>query len=112
MLEEMSETERLLEEISGKLDRVLRLLAINSVREISTEQGKIESLDLIGFRPSEIAMLLNKSQDNINVQLSLIQKKKSKAMKIDTTEGAQSENVKSDSNKLSAAQEGDKKIEQ
>jgi len=72
----MSQTDKLLAEISEKLDKMLRLLAIDAVKGITKEQEKIELLDSLGFRPIEIAKLLNKSPDNINVQLNIIRKKK------------------------------------
>lgn len=65
-----------LTEISGKLDRILKLLAIDAVKGYSTEKEKIELLDSLGFRPLEIARFLNKSPDNVSVQLNIIRKKK------------------------------------
>lgn len=58
------------------MDKMLRLLALDAVKGITTEQEKIELLDSLGFRPIEIAGLLNKTPDNINVQLNIIRKKK------------------------------------
>ncbi|MEM3429405.1 MAG: hypothetical protein QXN20_00700 [Candidatus Bathyarchaeia archaeon] len=72
----MSEMEELLKEISGKLDKILRLLVLDAMRGIEREQGKIELLDSLGFRPVEIARLLNKSQENIRVQLSIVREKR------------------------------------
>lgn len=77
----MSQTDKLLAEISEKMDKMLRLLAIEAVKGIAGEQGKIELLDSLGFRPVEIAKLLNKSPDNVNVQLNIIRKKKAKPTK-------------------------------
>jgi hypothetical protein len=74
----MSQTNDFLNEISGKLDKILKLLAIDAVKGCSAEQEKIELLDSLGFRPVEIAKFLNKSQENVNVQLGLIRKKKEK----------------------------------
>jgi hypothetical protein len=85
----MSQTDKLLTEISEKMDKMLRLLAIGTVKGIEKEQDKIELLDSLGFRPVEIAKLLNKSQDNINVQLSKIKKKKEPEAKPKATEPAQ-----------------------
>ena len=52
------QTNDLLEEISEKLDKVLKLLAIDAVKGYEKEQQKIEILDSIGFKPSEIAKML------------------------------------------------------
>ena len=72
-------SEKSLEEISGKLDKILKLLAVNTVKGLEKDQEKIELLDQLGFRPVEIAVFLGKSPDNINVQLSLLRKKKGKS---------------------------------
>jgi hypothetical protein len=88
----MSQTNDLLNEISGKLDKILKLLAIDAVKGCSTEQEKIELLDSLGFRPVEIAKFLNKSPENVSVQLGIIRKKKEKtpkpAMKPETEKAA------------------------
>jgi hypothetical protein len=71
-----SPTNNLLVEISSKLDKVLKLLAIDAVKDFEKEQQKIELLDSIGFKPSEIAKFLNKSPENVSVVLGSIRKKK------------------------------------
>lgn len=75
----MSQTNDLLVEISTKLDKVLRLLALDVVKGYEKELEKIELLDSLGFRPIEIAQFLNKSQDNVNNRLNEIRKKREKA---------------------------------
>lgn len=77
----MTTTDDLLKEISGKLDKMLKLLAADTIRGYGKEQEKIELLDSLGFRPVEIAKFLNKSPDNVSVQLNLIRKKKEKSAK-------------------------------
>lgn len=74
----------LLTEISGKLDKILKLLALDTVKGLPTEQEKIELLDSLGFRPSEIAKFLNKSPVNVSVQLNIILRKKEKIPKAPT----------------------------
>ena len=80
-VKQMSQTNDLLSDISGKLDKMLRLLALDAVKNCKMEQEKIELLDSLGFRPIEIGKLLNKSADNVSVQLSLIRRKKEKTSK-------------------------------
>jgi DNA-binding NarL/FixJ family response regulator len=87
----MSQTDKLLTEISEKMDKVLRLLAMETVKGVTAEQGKIELLDSLGFRPIEIAKLLNKSPDNVSVQLNVIRKKREKAAKTQAIEKAGAE---------------------
>jgi hypothetical protein len=75
-MSKLPQTNNLLEEISGKLDKVLKLLAIDAVKGFEKEQQKIELLDSIGFKPSEIAKMLNKSPENVSVVLGSMRKKK------------------------------------
>ncbi|MCW4004570.1 MAG: hypothetical protein NWE95_11735 [Candidatus Bathyarchaeota archaeon] len=77
----MTATDSVLEEISGKLDKIAKLLAASTIKDYGTEQEKIELLDSMGFTSTEIAKLLNKSIQNVCVQLNLISKKKEKAEK-------------------------------
>ncbi len=74
----MGEINKPLSEISKKLDNIQRLLALIAVKDLDTEQNKIELLDRLGFKPIEIAVFLGKSPDNISVQLNIIRKKKEK----------------------------------
>lgn len=76
MSKQPPQTNELLAEISSKLDKVLKLLAIGAVKDFEKEQQKIELLDSIGFKPSEIAKFLNKSPENVSVVLGSIRKKK------------------------------------
>jgi|GEM_PF-488360 len=99
----MSQTDKLLEEISKKMDTLLRLQALEAVKGIASEQGKIELLDSLGFRPKEIATLLNKTSKNINVQLSQLRKKKA-GKKAKTPEQMQTTNDKRGSEDDSVAQ--------
>lgn len=70
------QTNDLLVDISSKLDKVLKLLAIGAVKDFEKEQQKIELLDSLGFKPSEIAKFLNKSPENVSVVLGSIRKRK------------------------------------
>ncbi len=74
-------TEDLLKEISTKLDKILKLLSVDVIKDYSTEKEKIELLDSLGFRPIEIAKLLNKSPENVSVQLGSLRKKKNEGFK-------------------------------
>jgi hypothetical protein len=66
----MGETEKLLKDISDKLDLLARLVAADVVKQATSEQEKIDALSSMQFRPVEIAKFLNKSPDNISVQLN------------------------------------------
>ncbi len=59
-----------------KLNKMLKLLASENVKGLPREQDKIEALDRLDFKPSEIARMLNKSPENVSVVLGIIRKKK------------------------------------
>ena len=60
--------------VVDKLDKVTRLLAVQTVKCLENEQDKVELLDSMGFRPSEIDKLLNKSSGYASAALSNIKK--------------------------------------
>jgi hypothetical protein len=68
-------TDELLREISGKLDKLIRLEALAVVRNESSEQDKIGLLDSLGFRPIEIAKMLNKTPENVGMVLTKLRRK-------------------------------------
>ncbi|MEM1577358.1 MAG: hypothetical protein QXT98_07600 [Archaeoglobaceae archaeon] len=79
----MNQKNDLLKDISDKLDKIIKLLAFDIAKGIEKEQDKIELLDSLGFRPVDIAKLLNKNLNVITAHLSRIRKKRgvgSKAM--------------------------------
>lgn len=63
------------QQLSGKLDKITKLLTIIALKDQAREQDKIELLDVIGFKTSEIARLLNKSPQNISTVLGNLRKK-------------------------------------
>ena len=75
----------------------MHCLSIKYVKGYSTEQEKIELLDSLGFRPVEIAKFLNKSPENVSVQLGIIRKKKEKVSKTPTKAVTVEEGVKKES---------------
>jgi len=68
------------ETLLDKLDKITRLLAIETVKGQEREQDKIDVLDSLGFRPGEIAKMLNKTPENVSVVLGNIRKKKAPAV--------------------------------
>ncbi len=72
--------------ITDKLDKVLRLLALETVKGHPHEQDKVDLLDSIGFRPSEIDRLLGKNAGYAAAALGNIRKKeREKVSSPDTT---------------------------
>ncbi len=72
-----------------KLDKLSRLMAVQAVKGLEEEQAKVELLDSIGFRPSEIDKLLNKSPGYASAALANIKKKQQKAIQPPATPQAQ-----------------------
>jgi len=78
MSQESSEV-KLLRAILDKLEKIEKLQALQAVKGTEKELDKIDLLDSLGFRPVEIARLLNKSEANVGVVLSSLRKKKALA---------------------------------
>ena len=68
-------------EISGKIDLAVRLLALNLVKDLKVQKEKIMALSAFGFGPSEIAKLLGTTANTVNVALSGARKKIGKTEK-------------------------------
>jgi hypothetical protein len=68
-------------EISSKLDKVLKLLALQTVKGLEKESEKIELLDTAGFSSSDIGKALNKSTANVCTVLKAIKEKAEKPEK-------------------------------
>ena len=62
--------------IVDKLDKMLKLLAIETVKGKEKEQDKIDLLESIGFKSSEIDRLLGKSAGYSSVVIAQLRKKK------------------------------------
>ena len=62
-------------EVIARMDLIIRLLAINIVKDMKTQADRILYLSSLGFRPKDIAGLLGTSQNTVNVALSKARKK-------------------------------------
>lgn len=69
--------DRHFEIITKKMDSLARLLALNIIKD-KTVNEQVETLRKAGFRPIEIADLLGKTPNQINVTISLLEKAKKK----------------------------------
>lgn len=70
--------EKQFNEIASKIDTVIRLLALNFVKDLGVQKDKIMALSLLGFSSSEIAKLLETSSNTVSVALSEAKKKSKK----------------------------------
>ncbi len=68
-----------------KLDKLTRLMAVQTVRGLEEEQAKVELLDSIGFRPFEIEKLLNKTPGYASAALANIKKRHQKTARQSST---------------------------
>jgi DNA-binding CsgD family transcriptional regulator len=62
-------------EISSKMDTIIRLLALNVVKDMKKQKEKILYLTSFGFGPTEIANLIGTTANTVNVSLSKSRKK-------------------------------------
>lgn len=63
--------------MAAKLDILIRLTAYNIVKGMEF-QDQVAQLSKIGLKPKEIASVLGKTENNVNVTLSRIRKKRVK----------------------------------
>lgn len=61
--------------ILRKMDIIIRLLALDNIKELKTQSEKILALSSCGFTPSEIAIFLNTTPNTVSVTLSKAKKK-------------------------------------
>lgn len=67
--------EKQFKEITGKMELIVRLLAVNMVKDLKVQKDKIVALSSFGFGPSEIAKLLGTTPNTVSVALSEMKKK-------------------------------------
>ncbi len=65
-------------EINTKLDRIVRLLALNSIRHEHSMKEKAIALNSVGLAPKEIADLIGSSAHSVSQTLSASKKTKRK----------------------------------
>jgi len=70
--------ERQFKEIASRIDLIIRLLALDIVKDLKVQKDKIIALSSFGFGPSEIAKLLGTTPNTVSVVLSEIKKKTKK----------------------------------
>ncbi len=63
-------------ELSAKLDILIRLSALNVVKDMKPQKEQIRTLSDAGFGPSEIADILKTTSNTVNVALSAIRKER------------------------------------
>ncbi len=65
-----------LKDISNKLDVLIKLSAMNLVKDTKTQKEQIILLSDVGFQPKQIANILGTTNNVVSVTLTSIKKKK------------------------------------
>ena len=73
-------------ELMGKLDLLIKLTALNVAKDMKVKE-QVRLLYSLGVKPSEIARILGKTQNYVNVTLHKIRKEESKQVKEKTASG-------------------------
>jgi hypothetical protein len=74
-MSEQPQTNDVLINISSKLDKIIKLLALSAIKDSQKEKEKIGLLDSVGFTSSEIGKILNKSTENVCTVLKSLKDK-------------------------------------
>jgi DNA-binding NarL/FixJ family response regulator len=61
-----------------EIGRIAKLFGLYMVRDIEDESKKVTRLNAVGFSTAEIALMLDKTEQNVRVQISQSKKKKEK----------------------------------
>ncbi|QLH11262.1 hypothetical protein [Nitrosarchaeum sp. AC2] len=81
-----------LEDISKKLDTVTRLLAFDLIKDKSVNE-QIEILTKAGLKVGDMAVILDKTENQIYVTQTTLRKKKKKESVKQSTEPVEGQNV-------------------
>ncbi|MFI5117506.1 MAG: hypothetical protein ACHP8B_12505 [Terriglobales bacterium] len=66
------------DQLAVEVGRIAKLFALYMLRDVDDENKKVTRLNAVGFSNSEIAALLDKTENNISVQLSQARNKRKK----------------------------------
>ena len=61
-----------------EMGRIAKLLALYMLRDIEDESKKVTRLNAVGFSTTEIAAMLDKTEQNVRVQVSQSKRKSKK----------------------------------
>jgi DNA-directed RNA polymerase specialized sigma24 family protein len=64
--------------LAVEMGRIAKLFALHLLREVEDESKKVTRLNAVGFSATEIAALLDKTEQNVRVQISQAKKKRKK----------------------------------
>lgn len=64
--------------LSVEIGRIAKLFALYLLKDVEDEGEKVTRLNAVGFSAKEISALLDKTENNVRVTISLAKKKRSK----------------------------------
>jgi DNA-directed RNA polymerase specialized sigma24 family protein len=64
--------------LAVEIGRIAKLFALYLLRDVEDEGEKVTRLKAVGFSAKEIGALLDKTENNVRVTISLAKKKRSK----------------------------------
>jgi len=66
------------DQLAVEVGRIAKLFALYLLKDVDDEAKKVTRLKAVGFSASEIAELLDKTEQNVRVQISQAKKKREK----------------------------------
>lgn len=64
--------------LAVEVGRIAKLFALYLLKDVGDESKKVTRLNAVGFPVSEIAALLDKTEENVRVQISQAKRKRGK----------------------------------
>ena len=61
--------------VAIEMGRIAKLFALYMLRDVEDERKKVTRLNAVGFSTAEIAAMLDKTEQNVRVQISQAKKK-------------------------------------
>ncbi len=104
-------TDKLLTNISYKLDTLIRLSALDLVNNIKLQRGKISILDEAGFTPKQIAEIVGTSNASVSQTLYAIKKERAAKESKEPSKEVKSEPAVGEEKKEEAVQPKEEKKE-
>ena len=76
MAKKERENAQAVDPLTTEIGRIAKLFGLYMVKDVEDESKKVSRLNAVGFLPSEIALMLDKSESNVRVQISQAKKKR------------------------------------
>lgn len=107
-----SKEEQLLSEVAKKLDVLIRLSALNLVREMKSQKDQIGVLSDAAFQPKQIADILGTTSNTVSVTLHGIKKEREAKAKKETAKAEPTGEAPAKSTEETTGEHGERKGEE